>query len=277
MNPFKRYTCCLYLLLISIPVFAQTKEKTDIVVKRNGEELKGEVKAMEENVIKFVYSGETLLYTIKKDDISKIVFSSGRVEVMNQPSSVNNEVSSSNANQASVDHHNKVAILPFGFVTDGQQTGEDMSLKVQNECFALLSNHSGFSIMDNHTTNAILIKAGINMQNIMGNTMQEICDILGVEYVISGMVTVNKTNETTYNSNTQNTSTDKKNSSKKSSTYGSSYSTNTQNYATTLQLSIYNDKNESIFNQDRKAFWHDQDAYKATLEYLIKRSPMYKK
>lgn len=273
----KRYVYCLYLLLFSISVFAQDEGKTDVVVKLNGDELNGEVKVMEENAIKFVYSGETLQYTIKKEDIAKIIFKSGRVEVINSPQPANNR--NAPADAATTDHYNKVAILPFKYVMDGQQTGEDMALKVQNECFALFNNHAGsYTMLDNHTTNALLIKAGINAQNIAGYTMQELCNILGVAYVISGMVTVDRTSQTAYNSNVQNTTSDKKNDTKKSnSTYGSSYSTNTQNYNTTLTMSIYNDKNQSIFNQDRKAFWHDLDAYKSTLEYLVKRCPLYQK
>lgn len=272
----------LLLLGFAFPALAQNKQKVDIVYKLNGEELKGEVKAMEDHTITFVYTGETLQYTLKKEEIAKIVFSSGRTEVISSPKA--ETAGSSNVVPAAVtaDHTGKVAILPFGFVTDGQPASDDMGLKVQNECFALFNNHAGNSkISDNRQTNALLVKAGINAQNIMGYTMDELCGILGVEYIITGMVTVDKTTQTTYNSTVQNTSSERKNETKKNSSntssYGSSYGTNEQNYATTLQLSIYNDKGDNIFNQDRKSFWHQQDAYKATLEYLVKRCPLYKK
>ncbi len=275
----KRYAYCLCLLLLSISVFAQDKGKTDVVFKLNGDELKGEVKEVGDDAIKFVYSGETLLYSIKKEEIAKIVFKSGRVETINSPQPAGNRNAPAPADAAETDHHNKVAILPFRYVMDGQQAGEDMALKVQNECLALFNNHAGsYILLDNHTTNAFLIKAGINAQNIAGYTMQELCNILGVEYIISGMVTVDKTSQTAYNSNVQNTTRNQKSDTKKStSSYGSSYSTSTQNYNTTLNMTIYNDKNQSVFNQDRKAFWHDLDAYKSTLEYLVKRCPLYRK
>lgn len=281
MNLLKHFICYVFLFLSGFPLSAQTNGKTDVIFKLNGDELKGEVKAMEENAVKFVYTGEALEYTIKKDEIAKIVFRSGRVEVINSSSPANNNRSEfPNANQPAANHKNRVAILPFRVLMDGKASGEDMQIKIQNECSALLNQHLGSLVLnDNQLTNATLIKAGINAQNMMGYTMQEICDLLGVEYVISGIVTIDRTDQTTYSSNTQNSAYKKTDDAQKSksSTYGSSYTTNTQNYATSLLLSIYNDKNENVFNQERKAFWHMQDAYKATLEYLIKRSPLYKK
>lgn len=268
------YFVCLFLM--TIQAFAQ--DKTDIVYKTNGEELKGEVKSVDDQAIRFTYSGETLQYTIKKEEINKIVFASGRTEIISGTTAATGAPATTNA-AITADRHNKIAILPFSFLTDGQP-GEELGLKVQNECFALLSSHSGDKkLLDNHTTNALLIKAGVTSQNIAGYTMDEICTMLGVEYVISGMVTMDKTSQTNYNSNTQSTSATRKKDAGKSSSssYGSSSSTSTQNYSTTLALNIYNDKGENIYSKDRKAFWNLQDAYKSTLEYLIKRSPVYQK
>jgi alpha-amylase/alpha-mannosidase (GH57 family) len=44
-----------------------------------------------------------------------------------------------------------------------------------------------------------------------------------------------------------------------------------------MDLKIYNEKAQIVYNQNRKAFWNTEDAYKNTLEYLIKRSPLYTK
>jgi TolB-like protein len=268
----------LSLLILSVTAtFAQNKEKTDVLIKINGDQMKGRVKEMDDAIVKFVYPGESLVYTIKKEDINKIIFASGREEVFNQPIA---NTTSKEVGVAPVDHKNKIAILPFGYVADGQPSNEEMGLKVQNECYSMLSKHSGENkVIDIHTTNALLLKAGVNRQTIAGYTMDELANILGVEYVLSGMVTLTKTSQTSYSSNNQNSTSKKSDNNKKnnSSTYGNSYATVEQNYNTSLNLDIFNDKGESIFSQNREAFWHMQDAYKSTLEYLLKRCPLYKK
>ncbi|WP_194767415.1 hypothetical protein [Tamlana sp. I1] len=63
----------------------------------------------------------------------------------------------------------------------------------------------------------------------------------------------------------------------KSLSYGSSISTNTQNYATSMTMNIFNDKGVNIYSQEHTSFWNTQDAYKITLKYLAKRIPLYKK
>ena len=122
--------------------------------------------------------------------------------------------------------------------------------------------------------------------------MGEICTILGVEYVIQGMVSVEKT--TQQNINTYSETTKNKGNNKayidshghlignpldngKSQSYGTSISTNTQNYATSMTMNVFNDKGDQIYSQDHTSFWNTQDAYKITLKYLAKRMPLYKK
>ena len=57
---------------------------------------------------------------------------------------------------------------------------------------------------------------------------------------------------------------------------GTSSST-TQNYKTTITMSIYNDKGDNIFSKDHESFWETEDAYKITLNFLAKRTPIYTK
>jgi len=143
-----------------------------------------------------------------------------------------------------------------------------------------LSKHAGvFTIIEPRTSNALLIKAGVNSENIKGYTMDEICNLLGVEYVIDGLVTVDKKSMSSTGSS-QYKSTPSNNGKPSSSTQkASSYSnsTTTENYQSSLTLSIYNDKGTSVFSQERKSFFTTVDAYKSALEYLLKRSPLYGK
>ena len=122
--------------------------------------------------------------------------------------------------------------------------------------------------------------------------MGEICNILGVEFIVQGVVSVEKTTQQNYNSYYE-TSKNKGNNKAyidskghlvgnpmndgKTQSYGSSSSTSVQNYATSMTINIYNDKGDNIFSQDHTSFWNTQDAYKITLKYLAKRMPLYKK
>lgn len=278
----KKLLACLTAMIFFFMSFAQQPAVNDVILKVNGEELTGKVLKINDSDIEFAYAGETLTYTIKKTDIVKITFSSGRIEFFNKqpltPSGQNGE--NAIAGPGLGDHHNKVAVLPFTVIQDGQAANAAVGEEVQNECFAFLNKHAGvFTILNPRTTNALLTKAGINQENIKGYTMDDLCNMLNVEYVVSGTVSMNRTSQTTYQSGSGSAKTkgndkdDKKDTRYNSSSYG----TTTQNYQTSLALSIFNDKGNSVYDQDRASFWNTQDAYKITLEYLLKRSPLYTK
>ena len=267
----KRFLTCFILLAAALCTFAQSPAKNDVVLKLNGDELTGKVLQINDSDIEFAYAGETLVYHIKKSEIMKITYGSGRVEVFNkQPQPEQAKVA-----PGGEDHHNKVAILPFTFLNDGQAMNDAISEQVQNECYAYMSKHAGvLAILDPRNTNVILVRAGITRDNIKGYTMEDLCGMLGVEYLVSGTVSMNKANQTTYQSNSGSS----KDKDGKDRTYNnSSYGSATQNYQTKLTLGIYNDKGASVYNQERSSFWNTQDAYKLTLEYLLKRSPLYAK
>lgn len=273
------------LLFIGINSIAQNY---DVILKTNGEEMEGTVKEIQDESLSFIYKNETILYQVKQSDIVKITFASGRVQFFNKFDKPGNNI---NANLE--DHHNKVAVLPFAYIKDQQEGDPVMSSKIQTETFALLSKHrGGLTYLSTNDTNALLIKAGVSNNNIQGYTMGEICTILGVEYVIQGMVSVEKT--TQQNINTYSETTKNKGNNKayidnnghligdpldngKSQSYGTSISTNTQNYATSMTMNVFNDKGDQIYSQDHTSFWNTQDAYKITLKYLAKRMPLYKK
>lgn len=285
MNKNLVYLILLFVINITT---AQTNNKNyDIILKTNGDEMEGNVSEINDDDIKFVYKNESITYKISKSDIVKITFGSGRVEFFNKLAT------QGNASKFNLeDHHNKVAVLPFGYIKDQSDGSQAMSNKIQNETFSVFNKHKvGLSYQNTSTTNALLIKAGVRNNNIQGYTMGEICHILGVEYVIQGVVSVEKT---TQNSITTGSSTTKKKNNNayvnrngqiignifgggKKKTTSTSISTNIQNYATSMTINIYNDRGDTIFSQDHTAFWNTQDAYKITLKYLAKRTPLFKK
>lgn len=279
----KRIFCLLLPILFTLYVWAQ-KTADDVVIKLNGQELTGKVTEINDNDIKFIYKGETLTYTIKKSDILKIKFASGREEVITrvQTAESNKEPASAQTASDPAARKNKLAILPFRFIADRQSADEEMSYKVQDEAFSLLSNHAGtLELQATATTNALLLKAGINQSTYRAFTPAEICNVLGVEYIIQGTITQNKTTATTTQSNsgsidTKN-NTGKSGNDRKTTVSSSSSSTTYQNYKTSVTLIIFTDKGSSIYSDDHTAFWSTPDAYKNAVKYLLKRTPVYKK
>lgn len=271
------------VLMLNLYAAAQ-KSSDDVVIKLNGEELTGKVTEINDTDIKFIYKGETLTYTIKKSDILKIKFASGREEIITKVQSEpagGQSVSSAPASNPA-DRKNKLAILPFRFITDRQSADEEMSYKVQDEAFSLLNSHSGtLELQATSTTNALLLKAGITQSNFRAFTPAEVCTVLGVEYIIQGTITQNKGTATTTQSNngsinTQN-NTGKSGNDRKTTVSSSSSSSTYQNYKTSVNLAIFKDNGTSVYSDDHTAFWSTADAYKNAIKYLLKRTPVYKK
>lgn len=278
----KKLTITFLTLFITFISWAQSG-KNDVVLKLNGDELTGKVQQINDSSIVFSYAGESLTYVIKKSDILKITFASGRIEVINRPGSASaapsaNATAPKSSAASLEDHHNKVAFLPFTYTVDGQALADAASDEVQLEAYNFLSKHAGvFTLINPRTTNAMLIKAGITKDNIKGYTMDDLCNILGVEYVIDGSVVQNKTTQTVTSNTYGQVKTKDKDDGKDRKINTSTYGTAQQNFQTTLNLAIYNDKGVTVYYQNRNSFWNTQDAYKNTLEYLLKRTPLYTK
>lgn len=271
-------TTTVFFLLFSTGL---VQAQNDIILKTDGSEMIGKISEIENDDVKFTYQNETVQYTVPKKDIAKVTFSSGRIEFFNNPSPKNTVGKLE-------DHHNKVAILPFSYVKDQGDGGAAMSKKIQQETYSIFNKKKGnLQYQDPNTTNALLIKAGITGENEEGYTMGEICDILGVEYVVQGIVSIQKTGQTSYSSTS---SKSKGKEQEKSSSHGligeilstassssNTYGSTTEEFSTSITMNIYNDKGENIYSKDHSSFWNTEDAYKITLNFLAKRTPIYTK
>jgi len=275
----------LLALLFSISTFAQTptNNKVDVILKVNGDEMKGKITKITDTDLTFIYSGETLEYTVKKSDILKITHSSGRVEIVNQPP-LPSDIRKNDQivmKGTPADHHNRIAVLPFHYLIENQPGADEIGLSAQQDTYTFLSQHSaGYTLLDPRTTNALLAKGGVTKDNITGFTMNELCNILGVEYIIDGTVKQNKASQTSYTSDNSNTNVKRNGNDKvtKVNTYGSTYSNAEQRYDVSVSLSIYNDNNANIYNQSHRAFFSNTDGgFGSPLQYLLKRCPLYRK
>jgi hypothetical protein len=260
----------LLIVLVCTPLVAQDKS-SDRILMLDGEERIGKVTDINDAEVKFVYSGETLVYTIKKEQINKIQFASGRIEVITE---VKKAEDGSQVGSSLESHHNVVAILPFSFLGQGGDRDSKMGMKVQSDCYTLLKKSaSQFTIQDPITTNAILIKNNINENTVAGLTPAEIANVLGVEYVIYGTVKLDQTGATTSSSAY---GTSKNKGSKNIGIVLGSSSTSAE-FKTNVDMKIYNDHGDNIYSNSHVSFWQSVDAYTVTLQYLLKRCPLYSK
>lgn len=149
------------ILLISSTVIAQTSSNKEIILKTNGEEMIGKTNSISAEVVGFVYQNESIAYHVNTSDIVKITFSSGRIQFFNK-------FDSKDKPEAKLaDHHNKVAVLPFGFIKDQMDGSDAMSTKIQQETFTVFNVHrGGLEFKSPNNTNALLIKAGVHNNNI---------------------------------------------------------------------------------------------------------------
>ncbi|MDY0906405.1 hypothetical protein [Pedobacter sp. CFBP9032] len=276
----KKIFLMITMAMFSFAIYAQTK--SDIVLKTNGDELKGKVTKISADDITFTYEGETLEYVLKKSEILKITHASGRVEVFAKALPAEDRQKDAVAMAATpVDHHNKIAILPFTFLMDNQPGAEQVGLKAQQDAFSFLSNHSaGYTILDPRTTNATLIQAGVTREKMMGFTMKNLSDILGVEYIIDGSVIQAKGYQTSSINTNADTKVKRDDAEKVKgvSSTSATYNNAVQRYDVSVSLHIYMDNNASIYNESHKAFLSNTDgSYTGPLEYLLKRCPLYRK
>jgi len=246
----------------------------DKVVMLNGDERIGKVTEINADDIKFTHQNETLTYTFNKSEINKIQFASGRIEIINEVEKAGDTPSESSLQS----HHNWVAVIPFSFIGGGGERDDKLEKKVQMDCYNVLRKFAAeFKIQDPTTTNALLIRNGIDDQTIGGFTPEEIAHILEVEYVILGNVTVNQTGSTSYHSSVSREKEEKEKKKLVNILINSGSTSTTNQFRTQVDMQIFNDMGQNIYTKSHDSFWQTEDAYEITLRYLIKRSPLYRK
>lgn len=259
----------ILLLIFTASVYSQ--EGTDKLVMLNGQTKEGKVTAINSDNVKFVHKGETLEYEFKKAEINKIVFASGREEVFSNKQPAQQQTLSNPA-----DRRNKLAVLPFNFTTnDDGLMSEDLSHRMQNDCVDdFKGDTSLITVQDPMETNALLARNNIDINNIQSVMPKDLAVMLGVEYVVysTGNI-VNKGSQTygsevsTYNDK------DKYKNNSKGSTVTTNNSTTVIDYSTTIEMRIYNDEGKNVYSDSKNSFGSSLDSYKATIKYLVKRTP----
>ncbi len=167
----------------------------------------------------------------------------------------------------------KVAVLPSVFYIDGQLAPKMKAEQVQKEIVALYKKKS--TVFQYSST--VEIKKKLKENDIDYRTVAEVeperlAEILGVDYVVYANIMMDQ--EGAQTNNTSNTSTSK------GIISGDDIKTKTQSsetrikYATVVEYNIYKSNGEMVYSESRKSNLTYPTAYKGTLKWHVKHSPL---
>lgn len=244
--------------------------KEDSVLMMSGEVKHGKITGVGTDAVSFVHSGEKLEYSLKKTDIQKIMFASGRTEIVTTPVAAKK----TEDNYPPMEH-NLIAVLPFKYRSVGEPLEQINATKekLQDDTYSYLSKRNGlYKFQDPQTTNALLIRNGIDENSIRGYTFDELCKILGTEYIIQGGLSrSSKENIASAETKTIKSDDDRTRQNKAASTVVE------RTYQNEVSVLIYNRQNDKIFDNHRTAILSGEASYKDALFYMLKRCPVYNK
>lgn len=175
---------------------------------------------------------------------------------------------------------NKVAVLPIVYVGEGSDIKMDeMRYRLQNMAYVFLKdNATELKFQNPAETNALLLKKGINESNFREFTPRELATILEVEYVLTGMVNQETIGVHSVGNRVNRYSNDYKGNNRGNNRRHTTEHTRTrEDISTNIDLSIYNDQGEAIFSKSRHSIWSSANAYSNAMEFLLKKTPLYKR
>lgn len=276
------------LCLTSSDVYGQN----DVVVMANGDIKQGKVTAMEESTVKFKHAGEDLEYSLKKAEISKIQFASGRVQefggtaqaaVAPAAAAAPTAASVPAVTTTAAERKGKLAVVPIDVITnDPGLNPETMGVQIQHEAVNSFRSHSrGISVQDPRTTSSILLKHNIGPGELAAMAPGEVAMMLGVEFIAYGVVNIQNEGTmttgsavTTYkDKDDRSYSSGESHKRSKGTEVSSGSSSTTVNYDCKVELSIYNEQGNNVYSDSRDAFGLSLDSYNNGLNYMIRRTP----
>lgn len=177
---------------------------------------------------------------------------------------------------------NVIAILPVLFTNNQAQNlnlSNDMAILAQNDIYNLLNerleNIFPLNIQDIRQTNILLKNAGIDFLNIDLIPIQELQNILNVDYIICSKLSYFDQIKTRINEN-ENTNISNDSNNSKTIVTNNIISNSATNILliTKVYLEIYKEGNK-IYSKSRVPFAIENDGWILTMKYLLKRSPIF--
>ncbi|RED26265.1 hypothetical protein BD847_0181 [Flavobacterium cutihirudinis] len=283
----KNVFAIIVALLVSVSVLAQGSKKLDKIIKRDYQIIDCTVSKISDKTVEYSLPGETLLIVLDVSQIARIDFASGRSQTFNVGQSATSTATSPASSgstyvAAGEIKQNTIAVLPVPYLnSDTQESSEDMAKFAQNDLYNKLldksSNIFPLTVQDLRTTNSLLHKAGIDYKNIDETPIEDLEKILGVDNIVAAKISYTigtNTTSTTYNSGNAKVSNDNKKV--KTNDISTTTANSQEYYYYTVYFDMY--KNASkIYSQTRKPFLAVKDSWIDSVQYLLKRSPIYVK
>ena len=184
-------------------------------------------------------------------------------------------------NEDFVNRRNKVAVLPLTYIGNGHESREEeMRFYLQDIAIDFLNRSTlELKVLDAAEINSLLRKNGINEFDLRAYSPGELAKILHVEYVVMGTVLQDLGREVTvYNDHSHNRERMDRSYKdprrwEREHTHGASVTR--QNIETSVSLSIYNQVGNRIYSGSRQSILSGPGAYRNTMHYMLKRSPLY--
>jgi hypothetical protein len=259
-------TLCLILIATNISL-AQTDGKLDKIVKKNYEVLDVNIKKITEKEVEYSFPNEDLVTSLDLSKVAKITFKSGRTQefTVNEQAQYSESPEKKSYTFTPV-KPNTIAVLLVPFLnTENQRSSAEMAKIAQNDIYNRLmdktSNIFPLQVQDIRMTNSLLKKSGIDYTVIDEIPIEDLSNILGVDHVLA--CKVNYTMSVT--SGTYVIGDDD---------FFSTISEEDKTFAYTIYFDMYK-KNVKVYSKTRQPFFNMQDSWIDSVNYLLKRSPIY--
>jgi activator of HSP90 ATPase len=241
----------------------------------DGEERKGKVTAIGDQDITFFFEGETLEYKIQRSEINRIVFGSGRTQVITEKAVQSGTASRSSGISDPAERKGKMAVVPFKIITNMDSVDKEaLGRQVQADCVNTIREDAPMiEVLDPRIVNATLAKENITIDQLQVMLPEEVAVLLGAEHVVFGSFEVENTGTRTTGSSVTSYKSKDDRSKSKGTAVSSGSSSTSDTYDSKITMDIYNDRGSSIYSASRKPFSADLDEYHSTIKYLIKRAP----
>jgi hypothetical protein len=171
------------------------------------------------------------------------------------------------------DNHStiRIAILPVSFVSNDRWDESEMGYRLQWEAFEYLRKEAlVYYIQNPDYTNASLLKNNIKPDDIRAYSIQELSTLLQVEYIIR--VEVTQTKSKIFREYRGYRRRDR---------FAPRWRTSDvyieDDYSNYVTVKLNHTQGQNIYNQSRKSLLGSRDGYRVTMQYLLKRLPIYKK
>lgn len=281
----------LFCLIFTFQANCQTKgQAVDKIIQRNYNIIECKVTKITDKEIEYLELGNTVIFTIETSKVAAIHFANGAKKEFASAnvSEPVKEIESTNRPSPSIKQQeqvtaksNVIAVLPVVFVnTSTLQKSSDLSKFAQNDLYSKLMDKSSnifpLTVQDTRVTNSLLRKANIDYNNIDEIPIEELRSILGVDHIIAGKVSyTTRTIVSNISNSSTNVSSQGSNGVKVNNSNGS-FSEDETKYDYIVYFDMYRN-NDKIYSKTREPMLSFKDSWMDSMQYLLKRSPVYTK